>query len=700
MSKTKFFNWLLIVAVAVLAHLPALRGDFHFDDFHHIVNNPSVKTFPGYFYFFNHPEAFSLFGKATLYRPLTLLSFALNYRLCGKNVAGWLIFNIFLHALNAGFVFLILRKWLSKNRAALFGGLMFSVMPILSQPVNYVSNRATLLASFFIFAGLLFHDWSKQDYIALKFFRLLLSLLCFWLALFSKEIAVAFPALVLLSDFIRERFKQDRFRIFANVIYWLNFGIFLLFRYKMFGVLGSQYYPRGFWENANVQSQAVWFYLYKVFFPVHLSILPQFNWSLSYASFFIIMVLVFCLGAVFLKNLAPGLALGYLWFIVSLIPSSLIPLNVLVSEERVYLGTAGLVLGLVWLIEQALLSRGCLAISLYIIIFICHLTLLELRIPVWRNEFSLWRDAIRKSPELSGAYVMYGNAFIQASDLERASEIYERALYYDMRNPQALDGMCQVYLRRREPERLKDFAKRYEEYSVHPHQRSEAVAYQSFAEFLQKDFSEAESLAKRSLEINPNQAFALYVLGSVYYSKDDLGKAEEYARRALRGNADLANANELLGLVLGKEGRMEEAVSYLKRYTELSPEQEEGWLNLGMAYLEMGRIEQARIAFEESLRINADYARGYYGMAMVELTSGNADKALDALEKAIRVSPEDVNYHFTKLWILIKGLEDGYFQNGKNREKTIQDAWQEIRWLKSQKQDVKTFENRLKRIGK
>lgn len=577
---------------------------------------------------------------------------------------------------------------------------MFSVMPILSQPANYLSNRATLLASFFIFAGLLFHDWSKQDYIALKFFRLLLSLLCFWLALFSKEIAMAFPALVLVSDFIWERFKQDRFRIFANVIYWLNLCIFLLLRYKMFGILGSQYYPRGFWENANAQSQAVWFYLYKVFFPVHLSVLPQFNWFHSHSVLFILIVIVFCLGAVFLKNLAPGLALGYLWFIVSLIPSGLIPLNVLLSEERVYLGTAGLVLGLVWLIEQAILSRGCLMISVYIIIFICHLTLLELRILVWRNEFSLWRDAIRKCPEVSGAYVMYGNAFIRAGDLERAFENYERALYYDMRNPQALAGMCQVYLRRQEPERLKDFAKRYEEYSVHPYQRSEAVAYQSFAAFLDKDFSEAERLAKSSLELIPDQAFALYVLGAVYYTKDDLGKAEEYARRALASDADFAHANELLGLILGKEGRTEEAVSYLKRYTELSSEQEEGWLNLGKAYFEMGRIEQARIAFEESLRINSDYARGYYGMALVELASGELGRALDALEDAIRLSPEDVDYHFTKLWILIKALEDGYIPEGMDRQKAIQDAWIEILWLKSQKQDIKAFENRLRRIGK
>ncbi len=694
----KLWGFFAAFALAALAYLPALKGNFHFDDFHHIVDNPAVKNFPGWWYFFGHPEGFSVFGKSTLYRPLTLLSFALNYRLAGKDPGLWLIVNLLLHSLNAGLVFLLLKKWTDKFRPALIGGILFAVMPILSQPVNYLSNRATLLAAVFVILGLLLDRPGPEPAGWKRHLRLVLTLVCFWLALLSKELAAVFPALVLISDLFLRRRKLDRERIFSHILFWLSLGILFLLRFKLFGTVGSNFYPRGFQENALIQAKAVFLYLAMILWPIHLSILPEMNWIPAQLIFSAaVIALLSGLALIYRKKYAL-LAFGWFWFLLALLPGSLMPLNVLVNEERVYLPALGVILALAWLMEGAVIAAGRRWYLILGLILLCNLALLEKRIPDWRDEKSLWREAIRTSPRLSASYVNYANVFSKAHQYDRAIKYYQMALACDPDNPQAFSGLCRIYLQGQKPELLKELSLRYKEVSFQPYQKAEALSYQAVSELLLKNNARAEELARQSLELNGNQAKSYYVLGVVSNSRGDQVKAEEYGRKALGVDPDFGLAHALVGLVLSRQGRSEEAVIHLEKYVDQNPEQAAGWFNLGMAYYQDRDLGLAEAALEKSVEKNPKYPQGYYGLALVEWAEGKAGPALESIHQSLSLDPELVPAHQMLAGMLLQRLEQGEIGDPKERRRVSGEFQAELKWLKAHHQETGILEEKYQGI--
>lgn len=703
--KEKRKIWLtgaVIFWVCFFAHFSALRGDFHFDDFHHIIDNPSVKNPPGFLYFFTHPESFSSISKGTLYRPITLLSFALNHKLAGEKASGWLIINLLLHSFNVLVFFLLLYRWTRNFRSAVSGGLLFSVMAILAQPVNYLSNRATLLAVFFLLLALLSDGLEPSGKTSQKILRVLLSGLFYWLGMLSKEIAVIFPALALIEDWFLKNKKYERRRGLAYLFYWINFGIFLLLRFTLFQTVGSYFYPRSFLENLFTQAKVIFYYLFKIFFPVHLSVLPEFALSKSFTeplaliSIFAI-VIISGLGIIFRKKIW-WLGFSWFWFLLALSPTSLIPLNVLASEERVYLASLGVILVLALFFEWVISHWRLVGYVFFGLILIFQVLLLEQRIQVFRSEFSLWEDAIYKSPHLSNSYVMFGNALADAGRRAQALSFYQRALFYDPKNGQALAGITKLYISDDQPELVEKIAQRYLESAQHPSQKAEALSFLAFSALERKRLMEAEELAKKAIENDPRQGNAYYVLARIYYLKGDKILAEQYARKAIELYPDMALAQALLGLILAETEKVEQAIPHLEKVVELSPSNAPGWLNLGLAYYQKGELDKAKEAMKKAIGLKSGYALAHYHLALIEYQANNYNQAESEMELCLQLDPEMVSAHFAYAQLLLTRLEKGRFFYPEVRQWYLEALDQEIKWLKEHHQETSFLENRLKEL--
>lgn len=695
----------LAFALAFLAYLPALQGSFHFDDFHHIVNNPAVRNPPGWFYFFTNPESFSSLGKPTLFRPLTMLSFALNRLVAENQVSIWLLANVLLHALNAGLFFLLLLRWQKDYVLALLGGAFFSVGAVLSQPVNYLSNRATLLATAFVLLGLLFDRASLAASGPGKLLRVAAALVFFWLGLLSKEIAAVFPGLVLLEDLFLTQGKRDRSRFPINAVYWLGFGLFLWMRWMMFDTLGSHLKPRPVPENLLFQAKAVWVYLLNIFYPIHLVVLPQTSHSASLHDFQIILaltalVLVSVLALVFARR-ARLFSFAWFWFLLSLLPSSVIPLNVLMSEERLYLPSLGIIFGLLMVFDRARgygkrpwLAYGCLGLMM-----IFQLGLLEKRIPAWRSEESLWRDCIEKSPMLSGGYVLYGQALMAKKQYSRALHFYQTAIIIDPENPTAYASLCRFYLLKQEPEAVLKNAEQYYELARHPLQKAEALAFRAKAEFLVKEPDRAEKTAVDSLALDPQQADAFYVLATVSHFRGEYEQAEKYVQKALQIDSEMAEAHGLLGLLLARVGKMEEAIPHLQKFCDKLPNDASGWFNLGMALNAMGHFARAKVAISKAIELDRKYALAHYGLAYAERGLGDRNGALAELDTALELEPEMVLAHYLQSSIFLDQLAEGTFHSAEARRILLAKVRKEIRWLKARNFETKPLEDKLGEIA-
>ena len=91
---------LLIVVIGSIVYSNSIYNGFHYDDIHSIVENFHIRDIDNWASFFVSTEFFSVDINKSMYRPVLLLTYCINYVLGGYDVTGYHIFNIlFLYCL-------------------------------------------------------------------------------------------------------------------------------------------------------------------------------------------------------------------------------------------------------------------------------------------------------------------------------------------------------------------------------------------------------------------------------------------------------------------------------------------------------------------------------------------------------------------------------------------------------------------------
>jgi protein O-mannosyl-transferase len=182
---------LLIFVAAVALFLPAMRFGFVQDDRAVIVSNPAAHSIPGAIAAFRDPYWPRETG-AGLYRPVTILSYAVDWTLSGGR-PGWFHFvNALWHGLVTVLVVVVLARWLPLF-AATAAGFVFAWHPVHVEAVVSVVGRAELLAA----AGVL------GAVVAARKRRWVLAIVCAALAMFSKEHGVIAAVVILLDRWLQ-----------------------------------------------------------------------------------------------------------------------------------------------------------------------------------------------------------------------------------------------------------------------------------------------------------------------------------------------------------------------------------------------------------------------------------------------------------------------------------------------------------------
>lgn len=187
--KERYYIGLLLAAV-VLVYGNSLRNAFTMDDDLYITTNSQVTA----------PTLRAIFAPnkpSNLFRPVTFATFAVNWAAAPGRPFAFHVVNLLLHAGVTCLLYLVLQNllaWSPRGKAVAFAAaLLFAVHPIHTEAVSSIVGRSELLAAGFLFAAWLLH---LQD-------REIGALICFVVALLSKESAVAFLPLVLLGDYAR-----------------------------------------------------------------------------------------------------------------------------------------------------------------------------------------------------------------------------------------------------------------------------------------------------------------------------------------------------------------------------------------------------------------------------------------------------------------------------------------------------------------
>jgi tetratricopeptide (TPR) repeat protein len=405
---------LLLVAAAFWN---SLDGGFHFDDQGIFLDSHIVS--PGFGWKILRPIQT---------RPLTFLTFHWNWLAGGAAPLGFHLVSVLLHAANSALVLLVARRaW--NGSPALLAAALFAIHPLQTQAVNYVFQRATLLAAFFALLSLLLFLQERYSW----------SAAAFGLSLLAKEETIALPAFLLLIDFVRRR------RGIPWRYYTVMLGLAALAAARLFYALhatseaglgfGTQGIP--VISYALTQCRVVWIYLRLFVFPIGLNLDHDVTLSQGLLSppatlpaVLLLAVFIGALAWLAWRESAP--ALWILGFFVLLAPgSSVIPAADLMFEHRTYLPLACLTIAAASLPARmhVRLRTPVLAVLLAALF---GGTVMRNR--VWHSEQSLWADVVKKSPRKARGYFHLGQAYA-SRDPGRARELYERGLEIEPRHP-------------------------------------------------------------------------------------------------------------------------------------------------------------------------------------------------------------------------------------------------------------------------
>jgi hypothetical protein len=174
LSNRQIVYAILGVAFAVFGY--GIAGQFHLDDYT-LFGDRAITSPSGWWRVWSPLQT----------RPLTYLTFWLNYQIGGRNPIGYHAVSIALHLLAVWLLWRTLDRLLSA-RAALIATAIFALHPIQAEPVNYIFERATVLAT--VFCLLSVKPWMEDRYWTAAGW--------FFLALLSKEECAAFPLILLM----------------------------------------------------------------------------------------------------------------------------------------------------------------------------------------------------------------------------------------------------------------------------------------------------------------------------------------------------------------------------------------------------------------------------------------------------------------------------------------------------------------------
>jgi tetratricopeptide (TPR) repeat protein len=287
------------------------------------------------------------------YRPLQNLSFMIDAHISGQNSWAFYLTNILAHGFTCSLIFYLLTLFGKDRRTALLLVLIFALHPLFVQTVAWAPSRGDLFLCMFGLASFIFfiHFIRSGNLIFL-----LLNILTFALAMFSKETAVIIPVVCFLYYFFIEKEKKITWMrlVIPFVSYIFFFLIFMYIRNDVVGIV-VQKGQFGFLPFL-VHLRTIPEFIFKFFIPVGLGPMPAFDWIYTILGSLILAGLIIL--SIRFKGISGNLYLfGLVWFLLFVTPA-LMYINKYGSaacdymEHRAYLPLAGILIVIYLLLTQ------------------------------------------------------------------------------------------------------------------------------------------------------------------------------------------------------------------------------------------------------------------------------------------------------------------------------------------------------------
>lgn len=696
-------NIIIFATLTVLIFIcfsPALNAPFIYDSKINIAENQQIKslnnlwedlfipktTDRNLFKYVNDPA-----------RPLTYLTFHLNYYVDKYNPTGYRLFNMGLLLILGYLMYLFLFNILCtiypithSHWGAFVSSILFLLHPLNFHTTTYVYHRSEILSFIFYLTSLLFYhqNFKNKNPLFICF-----SLISFILGLLSKQILLLLPFVILVFDYTfcsNYSFKK----LWENKSKWLSFFIiFLIYNLYRNIHLRTEFL---FHPNTTMTDTLFYFlhqpkniilYIIKTIIPYNLLIMhfPKEIKNIADINFLIpvsLLCTIFFISLDILKKAKtnPRCRLyffGIFFFFINILPtSSFFIASELMADRRVYIPMLGIIIISNTLLIKLVLEKTILKKIIAVILLLLTITYTYKTISKnfkINHPEKIWEEVSNTYPNQSLPNVHLGISYANKKQFEKAKTLFNKALEITPDSTYALYNLAVLHYQ------LKDYNKALS-YSLQATQlkkynpKSKMLTADIYADLNQiekslliyqellnkypdmptikvkivrllitlKKHEAALGLINELLKDWPDDTEYICIKSSLLIKLNDIQNARNGYLKVLKHDPINIDALHGLGMIYFQEKDYKNTKKTYLKLINIDKEQPLFYNNLGSVFLAEGRSIEAIKYFKKAIEVNKFYLSAYLNLCNLYLDINKKKEARTLIEQYIKLDPTNI----------------------------------------------------------
>jgi protein O-mannosyl-transferase len=656
----------IIAASVFLAYLPAINGDFVWDDDKLVTENVLVKA----------PDGLSRIwctNQGADFWPVTNSAFWLEWRLWKMNPAGYHATNLILHIAEALLVWLILRRL--SIPGAYLAALIFALHPVNVESVAWIAQLKNLMAMLLFLLSILWYlkgirvvtgirpDGARHAttsdllhpscFISHPSCFYWLSLAAFILAMLGKGSVVVMPVLLLgIIWWLRPVRWQD----FAWISPFFIFAVILTKVNLWFQVHGTDTVVRtaSFLDRFLSAVCAIWFYLYKAIFPLNLApVYPQ--WHIEPGNLLWWLPLLFAFGVtavlwLYRNGWSRPFLFAWGFFCIALVPvMGFADVGfmkfTLVADRYQHIAVIGVI---------ALAASGfaiwrrvggvkCWAVAALAVVILGFMTWEQCGI--YCNSIILNQTTLEKNPDFWLGHYNLGVALYDAGRMADAARQYELVIRDQPDYSDALCNLAHILIRNGRYQEAIDHLK----VALRIHPDDPAIQNNMGWALLESGHpQESIRFSKEAVRLIPDVYKPRCHLADALFDTGQFAEAVEQYEQAIRLEPDHPESEYNLGVALNKIGRPQEAVDHFEKAIKLRPNYAEVHNHWAATLFKMGRPQEAIDHYNQALSLKPDLLEAQFNLAVAYANMRQSSQAIAAAQRALDLARSQGHTAFAK----------------------------------------------------
>lgn len=632
----------IIFLTAIGIYANTLSHDFALDDQMVIYDNKFVTAgtdslsqiltrdaFEGFF-----GERGSQLISGGRYRPLSFVSFALEWKLFGRSPMIGHLLNIITYALLCVCIYIFLyglfppknddEKWSKFIQLPFLATLFYTLHPLHTEVVANIKGRDELYGFLFAMMTLIYFFQMRKD----RLIDLGIIFILFFAALLSKENAITFIIIFPLVALIRNmKWSNKSFyipfamTILATISYLILRKISTKTEITAYSteILNNPFVRANGSEKWGTIIYSFAKYLKLLWIPHPLTHDYYFN-QIPYRKLSDPIVLLTAIGIIAMIYLLirygkskKEILFSFLFFGItfSIVSNVIFTVGIIMNERFLFISSLGFCIFLAWLVIHWVKNQKIvLVLSLTILLLYGAKTFT--RNLAWKDNFTLFSTDYFTSNQSAKVSTSFGGAMLEKSNDLRKIDSNLAKSYIDS-SIQVLKHSIEIY----------------------PENSQAWLLYGNAVYARNNNVAEAIDIYKTALQLRPNYFDALYNIGILNYNSNNFDSAAIYLEKTLSVNSAHKESRDLLGKIYARQGKTQEAM-------QLMGDQKSSLSDLAYNAKEGGNYQEAISLASQALALNPNDAKANfvigicYGRFLNRLV-----EAIPYLEKAVHLEPQN-----------------------------------------------------------